>query len=77
MSSGIFAIAGLAVGIAQAGLLARAAAHGPHPLGLLVRVGLVASVLVVAAVSGHLLAAAAGWLLGFAAAVVVARRRWG
>lgn len=76
MITSAFAIAGVVVGLAQAGLLARAVGHRPHPLGFVLRLGLVAVVLVVAALRGQVLAAAAGWLLGFVVAVLVVQRRW-
>lgn len=68
-------IAGAAAGVVQAGLLARASSRGPHPLGLLGRLLLVAAVLLLAARAGHLLAAAGGWLLGFGVASAAVYRR--
>jgi hypothetical protein len=70
-------LAGIAVGGLQATLLARAARRRAGGLGVLLRLGLVAAVLLVAARSGHLVAAAAGWALGFGVASLVWVRRLG
>lgn len=63
----IYAIAAAVSGAAQAQLLGQAARRGPSPLGLLVRIGVVAAVLVVAARDDQLVLAASGWLTGFTA----------
>ena len=75
MTAVFFALCGVAVGVAEAGLLARATGLRPHPLSFLSRLLLVAGLLVLAAQAGHLISGAAGWTFGFAAAAVVAYRR--
>lgn len=77
MTGGLFAFLGALTGALQAGLLGRAAARGPHPLWLLARLTLVGGVLLCAARAGHLLPAAAGWLVGFLVATVWVHRRLG
>lgn len=76
MNGFFFALCGSAVGLVQAGFLARTARRGPHILGVLVRLVLVAGVLFVAARAGHLLSGVAGWIAGFAVALAIAYRRW-
>jgi hypothetical protein len=75
MTGVVFVLCGTAAGVAEAILLARATRGRPHPLSFLGRLLLVAGVFVLAAKAGHLVLAAAGWALGFAAAAVVAYRR--
>jgi hypothetical protein len=75
MATALFIIVAAAVGVLHARMLASAAARGPHPLTLLLRFSLVAGVLVVAALTGHLFAAAGGWAAGFAVAAVISHRR--
>lgn len=75
MSGLIFAVVAAVCGVAQAELLGRAAQRGPAPLGLLLRLGLVAAVLLLAAREGQLALAAGGWLAGFASAALVVYRR--
>jgi hypothetical protein len=70
----VFALSAAAAGAAQAGLLGRAK-RGPHPLALLVRVGLVALILVLAARAGQLLAGSAGWFAGFVCAAAIVQWR--
>jgi hypothetical protein len=71
MMAVVFAIlAGLA-GIAQVRLLARGTTRAPNPFSLFARLLLVATVLVLAALAGHLLVAAAGWFAGYALMVAV------
>jgi hypothetical protein len=74
-AAALFVALGVAVGVAHAALLARAARSGPSPLGALVRLLLVASVLVLAATLDHVAAAAIGWGIGFVVAAAVIRRR--
>lgn len=75
----VFALLGAAAGVLQAMLLRRAATAGalPHPLAAPARMLLVGAVLAAAALSGHLLAGAAGWVVGFSvtAASLVRRLR--
>ncbi|HUK63657.1 MAG TPA: hypothetical protein VLV15_09990 [Dongiaceae bacterium] len=70
----LFALGGVAAGAAQAGLLKRALGR-PNPFLLLVRTGMVGVVLLLAARAGQLVAGAAGWFTGFAAAAVLVHRR--
>ena len=64
----VFVLLGVAAGVLQALLLRRSATAGapPHPLVAPARLLLVGAVLTAAALSGHLLAGAVGWLVGFA-----------
>jgi len=71
----LFALAGATAGAAQAGLLGRSVRRGLHPFGLLVRIGLVAAVLVLAARAGHLVPGSVGWLAGFLVAAAIVHRR--
>ena len=66
----VFGTLGGLAGLLQASLLARSAKGTPGPLSLLLRLGIVAAVLVYAAVSGSLLLAAGGWLVGYLAAAL-------
>ncbi len=75
MSGLLFALGGATAGVAQAGDIARSARRGPRTLAGVARLMLVGAVLFVAARSGGLALAAVGWGIGFAAAVVVLRRR--
>lgn len=75
MTEGLFALAGVVAGVAQAGMLARSAMRGPHPLSIIVRLLGVGVVLFFAARAGHLFAAACGWMAGFVVTGVLAYRR--
>jgi hypothetical protein len=68
----VFGLVGAAVGASQAALLARTARGGVHPLWFFLRFALVAAVLLVAARSGAVLPAAAGWAVGFVISAVTA-----
>ncbi len=67
---------GAVAGVAQSMLLSRSARRGPNPLSVLVRLVAVAAVLVFAAVAGHLLVAAAGWLGAFLVTGAMLLWRW-
>jgi hypothetical protein len=73
----LFALSGAAAGAAQAGLLGRAAGASPSPLGVLLRLFIVAAVLVVAARGGYIAAGTAGWATGFLLGAVLVHRRLG
>jgi hypothetical protein len=75
MIAWLFACSGVAVGAMQAGLLERSVRRGPGPVGLFVRLGMVAAVLVVAARFGHLVPGATGWFAGFLTATMIVSRR--
>jgi hypothetical protein len=75
MVAALFIVVGVVAGTVHARMLARAAAQVPHPLALALRFSLVACVLVTAAVTSHLFAAAGGWAAGFAVAAVISHRR--
>jgi hypothetical protein len=75
MTAWLFAVSGVAVGMGQAALLARAAHGRPHALSALIRFTLVGAVLVLAARFGQLACAVAGWLAGFVLAGVRVYRR--
>ena len=77
MTAALFALAGVIAGSTQAFLLARRAGGGPDAFSFLGRYLLVAVVLVLSALAGHILPAAAGWGLGFTVSAVVAYRRLG
>ena len=71
----LFSLAGAATGIAQGGLLARAA-RGPAASALAwLRILVVGATLTLAARAGHLAAAALGWFAGFVVTVVLVQRR--
>lgn len=71
----IFISLGAAAGVLQVRSLARAARGAGNPFAPLLRFVAIGAVLFVAARSGALVAAAAGWLAGFViAAIVIARR---
>ena len=74
MTAVIMLAAGLLAGALQVGLLARDARH-PGVSFFPVRLALVAGVLLLAASTGHLLAGAAGWAIGFASTMPIAYRR--
>lgn len=61
-----FVLGGVAVGVVQALLLARAAAGSAVAAPMIVRLLLVGAVLVLAARSGQLVPGTAGWVSGFA-----------
>jgi hypothetical protein len=65
MTAWLFALSGVAVGMGQAALLARAAHSRPHALSALIRFALVGAVLFLAARFGQLAFGAAGWFAGF------------
>jgi hypothetical protein len=72
----LFALLGTLAGVVEVALLWRAASSGGDPVGVILRLLLVGSVLLAAAVAGHLLPAGAGWAAGFAASgTIVARKR--
>lgn len=75
MTAWPFALFGVAVGMAQAGLLGRAAHRQPHLSSVLVRLALVGIVLFLAATFGHLALGAAGWLMGFVLACTLVYAR--
>ncbi len=77
MIASVFFAAGAMVGVAHAGLLARAARGAPDLVSMLARISAVAAVLVVAVRAGHLAAGAAGWGLGLAVAGALLHRRLG
>lgn len=75
MASIVFALLGAGAGAAQSGLLSWSVGR-PGSLGAtILRFVLVAGVLLVAAISGELPAAAAGWFAGFLVASPIAARR--
>ena len=71
-----FAVAALCAGGAQAWLLRRDAGRSPRPFGFLLRFALACAILVTAALSGRLLAAALGWFVGFSLSALWLLRRW-
>lgn len=77
MTAAFFFGLGALAGVAQAALLAQAAARGSSALSLIARLSLVIAVLLPAALCGHLLASVAGWMPGFAGATAFAYRRLG
>jgi hypothetical protein len=70
-----FALAAVA-GVLQSLHLRRSARGTPGPFAVLLRLGLVAGALAVAAVNGHILAAAAGWSLAFLLSGALIVWRW-
>ena len=76
MTAILFVTIGGLTGVVHALALARAAAGRARPLSAPLRLLAVAGVLLAAALTGHLLAAASGWAAAFAtAAIVLSRRR--
>ena len=75
MIESFFALLGGAAGAAQARLLARDARGVSNPALGFARLLLVGAVLFIAARSGHLRGAAAGWVVGFAFAGIAVHRR--
>ncbi|MDX1804156.1 MAG: hypothetical protein R3292_08745 [Alcanivorax sp.] len=75
--NGAWLLLALLAGTVQVGLLARAARQPLLLIGFLPRLLLVTAVLGSAAWAGHLPAAAAGWLCGFAVAGLWLWWRWG
>jgi hypothetical protein len=74
MTAALFALLGVVAGVVEVALLWRATGSGADPFGVILRLFLVGSVLLVAAVAGQLLPASAGWAAGFgASATIVAR----
>lgn len=71
----VFALLGAGAGAAQTGLLAWSVRRGTRTGWTLLRFVLVAAVLLVAALSGELPAAAAGWFAGYAITSPIAARR--
>ena len=67
---------GAGAGILQSFQLRHAVLRGERPFGLLLRFGVVSGVLVVGALSGHLLASALGWACGTAVTTLVLAWRW-
>lgn len=76
MTAVLFACMGVVAGVAQAALLARGARNGAHALSFLTRLLLVAVVLLAAALAGHLILGALGWMAGFGFGVVAIARRY-
>lgn len=71
----LFALAGALAGAVQTHLLARSTRKGPGIFSFAIRLLLVGAVLLTAAWSGQLVAATAGWILGFAAGLAI-QVRW-
>ena len=76
MSAGVYAVLGLAAGVVQALWLRRSVRIGQSGLAALSRLALVASLLVLAALGGHLFAGAAGWGIGLCVCGGVLAWRW-
>lgn len=71
----LLALLAVAAGLLEAELLARSVRSRAWGSSLVVRLFVVGAVLVVAARSGHLLLAGAGWLLGYLVGCAWAWRR--
>lgn len=73
MSAVLFGLAGAAAGTTEVmWLLAQTSRQRPHPLAFGARLFIVATVLLLAALNGHLLAGAVGWMVGFFVATLIA-----
>lgn len=62
----MFTLLGALAGVAEAALLRRSVSSRVPPFGMILRLVMVGSILIAAAVAGHLLPAALGWAAGFA-----------
>ncbi|HUB08800.1 MAG TPA: hypothetical protein VMB50_17465 [Myxococcales bacterium] len=71
----LWLIAGIAAGGAQATLLSFSAGGRSRFPAFLARIAVVAAILLLAVRAGHLVPAALGWVIGFAAASALALRR--